>query len=257
MFRAMARQVYGTAEDHDRVRQELCDYMYRCAPRERARGPGDTITPSPPLPPSERSHFGAYITGDFDVYVADKRGDGSWGDDLELLAAEELYDRPVEVYSAEAGSAEPLNIMHAAGTDSAHIQVRVCAREGMRLPWCTSVSSVTLPPPSARAAPAAGLPRPQPLQHAHRPVLAAAFGPRRERHLAPLAAAQPWPYAAQQLRCRAVAGHVAERGGCAVDQRTRREPGRGVGRGAPCSTTSHPTCPRIPCRSGNTSQHFY
>jgi len=46
---------------------------------------------------------------DFSAYLARVRADGVWGDDLEIRALEELLDRPVAIYSAEAPGLGPMN----------------------------------------------------------------------------------------------------------------------------------------------------
>jgi OTU domain-containing protein 5 len=57
----------------------------------------------------EREFFTQFIVGDFDQYVSRKRLDGVWGDDIELQAMSEIYDRPIEIYAYRA---EPMRTFH-------------------------------------------------------------------------------------------------------------------------------------------------
>jgi hypothetical protein len=90
LFRAVAHQVYGDAERHDIVRSDCCDYLDKN--RERFE---------PLLEP-----------GQFDAYVANKRQLKVWGDDPEVRAMEELYDRPMEVFlvAGDGTRTEPLKV---------------------------------------------------------------------------------------------------------------------------------------------------
>lgn len=61
---------------------------------------------------SEREFFSQFIVGgeeNFDAYVIHKRQDGVWGDDIELQAMSEIYDRPIEIYAYRA---EPMRTFH-------------------------------------------------------------------------------------------------------------------------------------------------
>ena len=44
-----------------------------------------------------------------EAYVERKRQNGVWGDDIELQALSEIYDRPIELY---AYSKEPMRTFH-------------------------------------------------------------------------------------------------------------------------------------------------
>ena len=60
----------------------------------------------------ERDFFVQFIVGgelNFESYVERKRQDGVWGDDIELQAMSEIYDRPIEIY---AYSADPMRTFH-------------------------------------------------------------------------------------------------------------------------------------------------
>jgi len=79
MFRAVSHQVYGSPEHHRIVREACMAYME-----------------------SERAYFEPFVVGGgraFGAYVEHKRQDGVWGDDLELQAMCEIYDRPALVFA--------------------------------------------------------------------------------------------------------------------------------------------------------------
>lgn len=62
---------------------------------------------------SERQYFQDFIVGgneeSVEAYVHRKRQNGVWGDDIELQALSEIYDRPIELY---AYSKEPMRTFH-------------------------------------------------------------------------------------------------------------------------------------------------
>eukprot|EP00644_Phytophthora_capsici_P014955 jgi/Phyca11/577359/estExt2_Genewise1.C_PHYCAscaffold_1090016 len=79
LFRSVSHQVYGDDSHHALVRAACMDYME-----------------------SEKEYFEPYVVGDmaaFMRYLRHKRRDGVWGDDPELQALCELYDRPAEVFA--------------------------------------------------------------------------------------------------------------------------------------------------------------
>lgn len=91
LFRSVAHQMYGNDQAHQLVRDRALDYMA-----------------------SERAYFEPYVAQDFDVYIREKRALGAWGDEPELQALCELYDRPAQVWSfdADAGLAKVLRAFH-------------------------------------------------------------------------------------------------------------------------------------------------
>ncbi|OQR93732.1 hypothetical protein THRCLA_12229 [Thraustotheca clavata] len=100
MFRAISHQIYGDEKYHSIVRNSCIDYMLE-----------------------EKTYFEPYVVGDMPAflrYIAHKRCDGVWGDDPELQALCELYDRPlyVYVYDQELG-AKCLRTFHEASKDHA------------------------------------------------------------------------------------------------------------------------------------------
>ena len=89
MFRAISDQVYGNEEKYDIVRQKCMDYLL-----------------------IERDFFEQFVEGGkngFDEYIEMKRKNGVWGDDIELQALSEIYNRPIEIYS---NSTKPLKTFH-------------------------------------------------------------------------------------------------------------------------------------------------
>ena len=86
MFRAVSDQVYGTDKYYDILRQKCMDYLVIL-----------------------RRFFEPYIYIDFDTYIKEKRKDKVWGDDVELEALSELYNRPIEIYD---GSSIPRKTFH-------------------------------------------------------------------------------------------------------------------------------------------------
>lgn len=59
---------------------------------------------------ANRNFFEAFVADvSFEEYLERKRADGVWGDDIELQALSEIYDRPIEIY---AYSAKPMRTFH-------------------------------------------------------------------------------------------------------------------------------------------------
>jgi hypothetical protein len=93
LFRSVSDQVYGTPDHHALVRSSCMDYIE-----------------------SEARYFMPYIEGGeegFRRYIAAKRLDGTWGDDPEIQACCELYNRSAEIWAfdGEAG-AQRLRTFH-------------------------------------------------------------------------------------------------------------------------------------------------
>ncbi|XP_054815577.1 OVARIAN TUMOR DOMAIN-containing deubiquitinating enzyme 6-like [Prosopis cineraria] len=84
LFRSVADQVYGDPELYDLTRQMCMDYMER-----------------------ERDHFSQFITEGFMSYCKRKRRDKVYGNNVEIQAMCEMYNRPIHIYSY---STEPINI---------------------------------------------------------------------------------------------------------------------------------------------------
>ncbi|KAL6566975.1 OVARIAN TUMOR DOMAIN-containing deubiquitinating enzyme 6 [Orobanche minor] len=98
LFRAVADQVYGDSELYDLVRQMCIDYMER-----------------------ERNHFSQFMTEGFTSYCKRKRRDKVYGNNIEIQALSEMYNRPIHIYSY---STEPINIFHGSyNTDTPPIRL--------------------------------------------------------------------------------------------------------------------------------------
>lgn len=101
LFRAVAHQIYGDESYHHIVRQKCMDYME-----------------------SEAEFFSQFVVGGrefFHVYIDAKRKDACWGDDPEIEAICELYDRPAEIWAYDPTTgARKLRTFHesAGGLDS-------------------------------------------------------------------------------------------------------------------------------------------
>lgn len=52
----------------------------------------------------ERDHYSPFVSEAFDSYVSRKEKDGVHGNNPEMQAASELFNRPIEVYVPEKGS---------------------------------------------------------------------------------------------------------------------------------------------------------
>ncbi|KAE8037401.1 hypothetical protein FH972_009990 [Carpinus fangiana] len=87
LFRAVADQVYGDSETYDLIRQMCIDYMEQ-----------------------ERDHFSQFITEGFTSYCKRKRRDKVYGNNVEIQALCEMYNRPIHIYSYS--TAEPINTFH-------------------------------------------------------------------------------------------------------------------------------------------------
>ncbi|CAI8016573.1 OTU domain-containing protein 5 [Geodia barretti] len=81
LFRAVADQVYGDQDMHSVVRNHTMDYMLKNA-----------------------DYFSQYVTEDFEQYVNRKRNDHSYGNNLEMQAMAEMYNRTIEVHQYSIGT---------------------------------------------------------------------------------------------------------------------------------------------------------
>jgi len=102
LFRSIADQIYGDQDMHDQVRERCMNYME-----------------------VERDHFSQFVTEDFDEYLSRKRKDRCYGNNLEIQAIGELYNRPVEIYAVQNGRVmRRINIFHGQyETDNAPIRL--------------------------------------------------------------------------------------------------------------------------------------
>lgn len=88
LFRSVALQVYGDSNCHVEVRKNCMDYIER-----------------------EREYFQPFLPmdEDFEAYINRKRQDKVHGNNPELQALSEIYNRPIEIFCPENGG-EPINI---------------------------------------------------------------------------------------------------------------------------------------------------
>lgn len=77
----VAEQIYGDQSYHDVIRSSVFDYMEKNA-----------------------DYYSQYVTEDIHAYIARKRQDRVFGNQVEIQAITELYGRPVEVYAPEHSS---------------------------------------------------------------------------------------------------------------------------------------------------------
>lgn len=93
LFRAVSHQIYGDEEFHGLVRQKCMDYME-----------------------SEAEFFSQFIVGGketFHLYLQAKRMNGCWGDDPEIEAMCEIYNRPAEIWAYDGNQgARKLRTFH-------------------------------------------------------------------------------------------------------------------------------------------------
>jgi len=87
LFRSVSFQVYGDANMHMDVRQQCLDHMSK-----------------------DEEHFSHFVEDEeFGAYIQRKRKEGVHGNNPEIQAISELFNRPVEVFTPENGG-KPLNI---------------------------------------------------------------------------------------------------------------------------------------------------
>mmetsp|Transcript_18838 Transcript_18838/g.26521 ORF Transcript_18838/g.26521 Transcript_18838/m.26521 type:complete len:779 (-) Transcript_18838:102-2438(-) len=90
LFRAVSLQIFGDTESHMDVRLRCLDFMAK-----------------------NEDHFSQFVVDEpFQEYLSRKRFGGVHGNNPELQAISELYNRPIEVFVPEDG-ATPINIFHA------------------------------------------------------------------------------------------------------------------------------------------------
>ena len=84
LFRSFAFHVYGSQEEHAKVRAKCYDYLE-----------------------SERERFCNFIGEDFKSYVAKMRRINEWGGHVEIVVMRELFGVNVEIYHRGASTLEP------------------------------------------------------------------------------------------------------------------------------------------------------
>jgi hypothetical protein len=106
LFRAVSLQVYGDSDSHMDVRRRCLDFMAK-----------------------DEAHFAPFIQNEsFHSYIRRKRKNGVHGNNLEIQAISELYNRPVEVFIPKNGS-EPINIFQS-DYKTSDIPIRLSYHDG-------------------------------------------------------------------------------------------------------------------------------
>jgi len=109
LFRSVAHQVYGTESLHRVCRQAAADYM-----EAEADFFADFVSEN-----GNEGSQGASGVGGFAMYLADIRKDGVWGDDPEVQALCEIYNRPAEIWAYDpVNGAKLLRVFHSAASTS-------------------------------------------------------------------------------------------------------------------------------------------
>lgn len=71
--------------------------------------------------PQERDHYSQFVAEAFDSYVTRKEQDGVHGNNPEMQAASELFNRPIEVYVPESGGESGItNLLTNASGEAGH-----------------------------------------------------------------------------------------------------------------------------------------
>ncbi|KAJ1442344.1 hypothetical protein B484DRAFT_322076, partial [Ochromonadaceae sp. CCMP2298] len=88
LFRAVSHQLYLHQDMHEELRASCVEHLVR-----------------------HRSRFEVFcFDQDFDQHVRNMSKSGTWGDDLEIRALEEITDRVITIYSSDNKTpAEPIN----------------------------------------------------------------------------------------------------------------------------------------------------
>ena len=78
LFSSISDQVYGTEKHHEIIREKCMDYIEK-----------------------NQLYYSQFIEGgevQMPAYIKSKRKDSVWGDNLEIQALSEIYNRPIEIY---------------------------------------------------------------------------------------------------------------------------------------------------------------
>lgn len=82
LFRAVSHQLFLNEDHHEELRQRCVEHLI-----------------------AHKERFAVFCPDDFDSYMDSMGQLGTWGDDLEIRALEEIIDRSIRIYSSE--SADP------------------------------------------------------------------------------------------------------------------------------------------------------
>lgn len=87
LFRGISHQLYLTEDHHEVLRQKCVEHLM-----------------------TYKSRFSLFCAEDFDEHVREMSQVGTWGDELEIRALEEILDRHIVIYSSESAKLdEPIN----------------------------------------------------------------------------------------------------------------------------------------------------
>ena len=75
LFTSVSDQIYGDEKYHKLLREKCMEYISK-----------------------NKAFFSLFIEGDFEHYVNRKKKLGIWGDNVEIQALSDIYQRPVEIY---------------------------------------------------------------------------------------------------------------------------------------------------------------
>jgi hypothetical protein len=79
LFRAISHQVYLNEDHHEELRARVVDHLL-----------------------AHQQRFALFCETDFHAYIQELRQLGTWGDELEIRALEELIDRHIYIYSSDS-----------------------------------------------------------------------------------------------------------------------------------------------------------
>jgi hypothetical protein len=87
LFRAISHQLYLTEDNHEILRRNCVEHLL-----------------------AHKNRFCHFCADDFDEHIREMAKVGTWGDELEIRAMEEILDRHITIYSSEATKLdEPIN----------------------------------------------------------------------------------------------------------------------------------------------------
>jgi OTU domain-containing protein 5 len=85
LFRSISHQLYLTEDNHVQLRENCVNHLR-----------------------NHKERFSGFIVGDFDKYIREMSILGTWGDEIEIRALEEIIDRKITIYSSnESNMSEP------------------------------------------------------------------------------------------------------------------------------------------------------
>jgi hypothetical protein len=86
LFRAVAHQIWFDQNRHEELRSLCVRHMWK-----------------------HKQRFSVFCEGDFSNYILRMAESGTWADDIEIRALEELLDRLINIYDVEGSEIKPMN----------------------------------------------------------------------------------------------------------------------------------------------------